>query len=271
MKKTSSLLTVNKKLTLKHKCSQLRQTILQMIFTAGSGHLGGSFSCLDILVVLFDQFIDTHNHFILSKGHAAPALYAVLADKKIINPNLLNTFRQLNSPLQGHPDSRFLPQVKTCTGSLGQGISMAAGMALANKLKNRSSRIFCLLGDGEINEGQVWETALVASHHQLDNLTIVIDKNHLQQTGSTSEILNTEKISRKWRAFNWNVLEINGNNLDQIFWALEKAQIQPQKPTVIVANTIKGKGVSFMENNLDFHARPPTSSELNQALKELKL
>lgn len=271
MKKTSPKLTTSKKLTLKKKCKKLRQTILQMIFTAGSGHPGGSFSCLDILVVIFDQFINKHNHFILSKGHAAPALYIVLADKKIINPNLLSTFRQLNSPLQGHPDCRFLPQVKTCTGSLGQGISVAVGMALANKLKNRTSRIFCLLGDGEINEGQVWEASLVASHHQLDNLIIIIDNNNLQQTGATNEVLTTEKISRKWRAFNWTVLEINGHNLDQIFWALDKVQTVTQKPTVIIANTVKGKGVSFMENNLDFHACPPTKPELDQAIKELEL
>ncbi len=271
MKRTSPKLTTSKKTKLKQKSKKLRQTILQMIFNAGSGHPGGSFSCLDVLVVLFDQFVNKHNHFILSKGHAAPALYAVLASQKIIKPSLLNHFRQLNSPLQGHPDSRFLPQVKTCTGSLGQGISVAVGMALANKLKNRTSRVFCLLGDGEINEGQVWEAGLVASHHKLDNLTIIIDNNHLQQTGPTSEVLNTKKISRKWRAFNWTVLEINGHNFNQIFWALDKSRTVIQKPTVIIANTIKGKGVSFMENNLDFHARPPTKLELKKALKELEL
>lgn len=271
MKRTSSKLTNRKKLILKKKCKKLRRIVLQMIFKAGSGHPGGSLSSLDLLVVLFDSFINKRNHFILSKGHAAPGLYAVLADQKIIKPHLLNTLRQLNSPLQGHPDSRFIPQVNTCTGSLGQGISVAVGMALANKLKKRSSRIFTLLGDGEINEGQVWEAALVASHHQLDNLTVIIDKNRFQQTGSTSEILTTEKIAQKWRAFNWTVLEINGHNLDQIFWGLEKNRIKPDKPTVIIANTVKGKGVSFMENNLDFHGRALNKPELNQALKELTL
>lgn len=280
MKQITPTLTPKEKKRLLQKTKKLRRDILRMISGAGSGHPGGSLSCIDLLTVLFYKYMipptrgrssnTKFNLFVLSKGHAAPALYAVLADQKIIDRGLLKTLRKLGSPLQGHPDSRFLPSAGPCTGSLGQGISVAVGMALAAKLKQQSLRIFSLLGDGEINEGQVWEASLAAAHHQLDNLTAIVDCNGFQQTGACSEILDTSQLAKKWQAFNWTTLSINGHNIDQIHWALEPDRIIPQKPTIIIANTIKGKGISFMESSVEFHGKAPSKKELRQALAELK-
>lgn len=274
-------LTSKQKLNLKIVSKKLRQAVVTMTSAASAGHPGGSLSCIDILTLLSERHLTfttkssrskhhLDNLFVLSKGHAAPALYAMLAHKQVISPTQLKSFRQLGSPLQGHPDLRFLPQAGSCTGSLGQGLSVALGMALGAKLRNSAQRIFALVGDGEINEGMVWEATLTAAHHQLDNLTVIIDHNGFQQTGTTSQILNTDPIETKFQAFNWTTFGINGHDFDQINWALDPDRVVPNRPTAIVAYTTKGKGVSFMEGDIAFHGTPANSNQLKQALNELK-
>ncbi len=257
---------------------QLRRHVITMIATAGSGHPGGSLSAADIVTALYfkvmrhdpknPQWLD-RDRFVLSKGHAAPILYAALAECGYFPVEELSTLRKLGSRLQGHTDRTLTPGVEMSAGSLGQGLSFGIGIALAGSLDKRDYQVYVLLGDGECEEGQIWEAALFAPHHKMDNLTAIVDHNDIQLDGRVCDIMGIEPLVDKWRAFNWHVLEINGHDITQILQALKEAREIKGKPTVIIAHTIKGKGVSFMENNVDFHGKAPTPQEVEIALKEL--
>lgn len=264
---------------LREKAKTLRIEILKMLTEAGSGHTGGSLSAADIVTALYFYKMRHHpddpkwierDRFILSKGHAAPVLYAALALSGYFDKTLLSTLRKLGSPLQGHPCSRKLPGIEISTGSLGQGLSIANGIAIGLKLDSLSSRVYCLLGDGEIQEGQVWEAAMTASHYNLDNLCAIIDNNGLQIDGHCCDVMCVEPIVDKWAAFGWHVLDINGHDMEAIVSALNEAETLKGKPTMIVARTVKGKGVSFFEGKVEYHGLAPTHEELEKALKELK-
>ncbi len=264
---------------LERMAKQLRRHVIAMTATAGSGHPGGSLSAADIVAALYFKIM-RHNpnnpqwperdRFILSKGHAAPVLYATLAECGYFPTEELSTLRKLDSRLQGHTDRTLTPGVEMSAGSLGQGLSFAIGIALAARLDARDYRVYVLLGDGECDEGQIWEAAMASAHFKVDNLTAIVDHNEQQLDGWNREIMNLEPLADKWRAFGWHVLNINGHDIKQILQAAEKAEAMKGKPTVIIAHTIKGKGVSFMENNIDFHGKAPTSEEAERALKELE-
>ncbi len=257
----------------------LRTEILTMLTCAGSGHTGGSLSAADIVTVLYFHTM-RHDHgnpkwrerdrFVLSKGHAAPVLYAALALSGYFDKEILGTLRKIGSPLQGHPCSCKLPGVEISTGSLGQGLSIANGMALGIKMDSLSARVFCLLGDGEIQEGQVWEAAMTAAHYRLDNLCAIIDNNGLQIDGHCRDVMNIEPIADKWRAFGWHVIDIDGHDIAAIADAFHDAQTVKGKPTMIVARTVKGKGVSFFEGKVEYHGVAPSPDELRLAMMELK-
>ena len=257
---------------------KLRRHIINMISAAGSGHPGGSLSAADIVTALYFDIMKhdpanphwpDRDRFILSKGHAAPVLYAALAECGYFPLEWLTTLRKTGTCLQGHTDSLLTPGVDVSAGSLGQGLSIGIGMALAARLDNKNYRTYVLLGDGECDEGQVWEAAMFAPNYQLDNLTAIVDFNTLQLDGFTRDIMNLEPFAAKWAAFKWEVIEINGHDMQQIIDAIRQAKAVKGKPTVIVAHTIKGKGVSYMENNVDFHGKAPTKTETEIALKEL--
>jgi len=257
---------------------KVRKHIIEMLYRAKSGHPGGSLSAVDALVALYFHHMN-HNpkkpldpdrdRFILSKGHAAPALYAVLAESGYFDVKELKKIRQINSMLQGHPVCKCIPGVEASTGSLGHGLSFGIGVALAGKLDKKDYRVYVMLGDGETNEGQVWEAAAVASHYKLDNLIALLDRNYLQIDGNTESVLRLEPVKDRWSAFGWHVIEINGHDFYEIIGALNKATNIQNCPTLIILNTIKGKGVSFMENNVDFHGVPPNEMERNLAIEEL--
>jgi len=263
---------------LKQKAKELRREIVQMLACAGSGHTGGSLSAADIVTALYFSVMN-HNpadpkwaerdRFVLSKGHAAPVLYASLALSGYFEKGLLCTLRRLGSPLQGHPCSKKLPGVEISTGSLGQGLSIANGMALGLRLDGFGARVYCLLGDGETQEGQVWEAAMTASHYRLDNLCAVIDNNGLQIDGRCCDVMNIEPIVDKWQAFGWHVLDIDGHDMKAIVNAFHEASQVKGKPTMIVARTVKGKGVSLFEGKVEYHGIVPTQDELKIALREL--
>ncbi len=265
--------------SLEKKATELRKDIVTMICKSKSGHPGGSLSVIDILTALYYDVmnIDVANpkkedrdRFVLSKGHAAPALYAVLADKGYINKELLGTLRQFGSPLQGHPDMKKVSGVEISTGSLGQGLSVANGMALASRLQNIPYRVYVAMGDGELQEGQVWEAAMTSAQYKLDNLTAFVDYNNLQIDGNVSDIMDVASVEDKFKAFGWNVLTIDGHNFQEILDAVEKAKECKGKPTMIVANTVKGKGVDFMENVCGFHGVAPTEEETKRAIEQLE-
>jgi len=263
---------------LPNQCRQLRQDVLEMIHAAGSGHPGGSLSAVEILTALyFDvMHVDPQNpndpdrdRFILSKGHAAPILYAVLARKGYFDPASLPTLRSLGSPLQGHPHMHMLPGLDCSSGSLGQGLSVANGLAFAAKKLNKSYRTYCLMGDGEVQEGQVWEAAMTAAHFGLDNVCAIVDNNGVQLDGTTAEIMGVEPLTDKFRAFSWHVIDCDGHHLEALLAAFREAEATKGKPTVIVAKTVKGKGVSFMENQCGWHGKAPNEEELAAALAEI--
>jgi len=263
---------------LTEKATQLRKDIVMMINKSKSGHPGGSLSAADIVSTLYfhEMNIDPKNpkmedrdRFVLSKGHAAPVLYAALAEKGYFDKELLKTLRQFGSPLQGHPDMKKLPGVDISTGSLGQGLSVANGMALSAKLDNKSYRTYVLLGDGEVQEGQVWEAAMTSAHYKLDNICAFLDSNNLQIDGVVEKVMGVEPLDKKWEAFGWNVIKINAHNFEEILGALEAAKAHKGQPTMIIAKSIKGKGVSFMENVAGFHGVAPTDEETEIAMKEL--
>ncbi len=257
---------------------QIRKDIITAVYNAESGHPGGSLSIADIMAVLYfkEMNIDPKNpnmadrdRFVLSKGHCAPALYGALAEKGYIPKEDLVTLRKISSYLEGHPDKNKIPGVDMSSGSLGQGISVANGIALAGKLDKKDYRVYSILGDGEIQEGQVWEAAMFAAHYKLDNLTAFVDYNSLQIDGTIQDIMNPEPIADKFEAFGWNVISIDAHDLDQIVNAIETAKTVKGKPTMIVAKSIKGKGVSFMENNVSWHGVAPNTEQYEQAVKEL--
>lgn len=264
--------------SLKNTANTIRQDIVKMVAEASSGHPGGSLSAADILTVLFfnEMNIDPKNpndpnrdRFVLSKGHASPVLYGALAEKGYFPKEELMTFRKINSRLQGHPSMKSLPGIDMSTGSLGQGLSAASGMAIAAKLDNKDYRVYTILGDGEIQEGMIWEAAMSASHFKLDNLTAFLDYNHLQIDGRVEDVMNPAPVDDKFRAFGWNVIIIDGHDLNQIDGAIQEAKRTKGKPTIIIANTVKGKGVSFMENEVGWHGTAPNKEQLKQALEEL--
>ena len=264
---------------LKRLTVELRQTILRMIAKAGSGHPDGSLSMVELLVGLYwyklrhdpqhPAWLD-RDLFFLSKGHGCPALYAVLAYQGYFPKEELLTLRRYPTRLQGHPERGSVPGIEIAAGSLGQGLSMANGVALADRLDERRRRIFCLMGDGELQEGQVWEAAMTAHHHHLDAVCAIIDANQLQQNGPVRDIQDIEPLAEKWRAFGWHAIEIDGHDLAQIMNAYDEAEQIRSKPQVVVARTVKGKGVSFMELNPAWHGVAPKPEELEKALKELR-
>jgi len=264
---------------LQEKSREIRKGIIRMLAAAGSGHPGGSLSAADILTVLFfrEMKLDPANpaweerdRFVLSKGHAAPVLYAALAERGFFPREELLTLRQLGSRLQGHPDMKKLPGVEMSTGSLGQGLSAANGMALAGKLDGAPYRVYALLGDGECEEGQIWEAAMFAAHYKLDNLVAILDHNGLQIDGPITEVLSPEPLDEKWRAFGWQVEIVDGHDRAAIAAALDRARLVKGKPAMIIAETTKGKGCSFMENAVGWHGTAPKAEEAAQALAEIE-
>jgi transketolase len=260
---------------------RIRREIIEMIGAAGSGHPGGSLSAVEILVELYfnRMHIDPKNpkladrdRFILSKGHAAPVLYAVMAEAGYDETPLdkLNTLRKMGSIYQGHPDMRYIPALEASTGSLGEGLSLALGMGIAARLNGGKSRTYVMFGDGEIQEGQVWEAAMAGAFHKLDNIVVIVDNNRIQLDGFVKDIMAIDPLADKWRAFGWHTIEIDGHDLAAIQQALTEAEATKGKPTCLVAHTIKGKGVSFMENNPKFHGTAPNADEVKLALQELQ-
>ncbi len=258
---------------------KIRKHIVEMLYLAKSGHPGGSLSAVEAIVALYfhhmnhnpkDPYDPNRDRFVLSKGHAAPTLYAVLAECGYFDVEELKHLRQINCMLQGHPVCTHIPGVEASTGSLGHGLSFAVGIALAGKLDHKDYRVYVMVGDGETNEGQIWEAASSATHYKLDNLTALIDRNFLQIDGNTEDVLRLESVRDRWSSFGWHVIEVNGHDIEEIIDALLSASEQKNQPTMIILNTVKGKGVSFMENNIDFHGVPPNEMEFKLAMKELE-
>lgn len=256
----------------------LRRHVVEMTHAADSGHAGGSLSAADLITALYFHELrvdparpqwEDRDRFVLSKGHACPVLYAALAERGFFPVEELLTLRQIGSRLQGHPELGTTPGVEACAGAEGQGLSVGIGMALAARMDHKPHRIWVMLGDGENDSGQVWEAAMCAAHYKLDNLIAIVDRNGIQQEGRTEEIMSLEPLADKWKAFGWHVTEINGHDMREILEALELAKATRGRPTVIIAKTIKGKGVSFMEGVVKFHGTAPTDEELALALKEL--
>lgn len=266
---------------LEAKTRLFRREILEMTFKAGSGHPGGSLSAVDIITVLYyhQMRVDPANpqwadrdRFVLSKGHVCPALYAVLAEVGFFPKEALWTLRRPESILQGHPDMRLTPGVEMSTGSLGQGLSVACGMALAARIDKKDYTVYCMLGDGEVQEGNVWAGAMFAAHERLDNLIAILDRNRLQIEGFTEDVMALDPLADKWKAFGWEVLALeDGNDVGQVLTVLDKAVERQGKPKIIIANTIKGKGVSFMENRAEYHGRALSPDEMKRARQELEI
>ncbi len=265
-------------LAYKKTATNIRKHIIEEVHAASSGHPGGSLSCTDILTVLYfhEMKVDVNNpkwadrdRFVLSKGHCAPALYGTLAEKGFFPTDELTGFRSIGSRLQGHPSMKDVPGVDMSTGSLGQGISAAVGMALAGKIDKKDYRVYAILGDGETEEGQVWEAAMAAAHYKLDNLTAFLDHNGLQIDGRITDVMSPESLPEKFKAFGWNVISINGHDCEQIIEAIDQAKKVKDKPTMIIAETFKGKGVSFMENQAGWHGTAPNKEQRDQAIAEL--
>ena len=268
-----------KKQSLAQIANEVRKSVLTEVYSANSGHPGGSLSIADILTYLFFEKIKVNkdnpgdpnrDRFVLSKGHTAPALYAVLAEKGFFPKEDLKTFRNSESYLQGHPDMKGVPGVDMSTGSLGLGVSAACGMAKSAKISGKDYRVYAVLGDGEIEEGQVWEAAMFAGHYKLDNLCLFIDFNGLQIDGSVTDVMNPTPIDKKYEAFGFNVVNINGHDFDEIEKAVKQAEECKGKPTAIICKTVKGKGVSFMENNAAWHGTAPNKEQYEQAMAELE-
>jgi len=269
---------------LKLSADKIRQQVLTMIYNAQSGHPGGSLSSVDLLLVLYKKIMklcqdwcecpewSERDRFVLSKGHASAALYSILCECGYFCSSEICSFRQLGSKLQGHPSNEWIQGVEVPTGSLGQGLSMANGIAMALKLDKIPSKVFVLMGDGELQEGQVWEAAMTSNHYKLNNVIAVIDRNRYQIDGGTEEVMGLEPLADKWKAFGWEVLVIDGHDIGQIYEAYQKAIIlneEKNSPVAIIANTVKGKGVSFMENSASWHGKAPSQEEYNKAMQEL--
>jgi transketolase len=265
--------------TLQEITREIRIDILKMLAEAGSGHTGGSLSAVDLVTALFFSEMryrveepdwEGRDYFVLSKGHAAPLLYATLARAGFFNQAELRDLRKRGCMLQGHPSCVCTPGVEVSTGSLGQGLSMANGLALAARLDGKNSRVNVLLGDGELQEGQIWEAAMAAAHYRLDNLLAIVDNNGLQIDGPVSKVMEIEPLGKKWEGFGWGVLRVDGHNLEDILESFATAREIRGRPAVIIAKTVKGKGVSFFEGKVEYHGVAPTQEELKRALKELK-
>ena len=258
---------------------EIRRDIIQMITAAGSGHPGGSLSAVEILTTLYFGGAMKHDpanpkwaerdRIVLSKGHAAPVLYSVMAEAGYVPKDKLITLRKLGSIYQGHPDVRFIPLLDASTGSLGEGVSIVLGMGIAAKLDNSPSRAYCILGDGESQEGQVWEGAMFGGYHKIDNVCAIVDSNRIQLDGFVKDIMEVEPLMDKWKAYGWHAIDVNGHDIPALQAAFAEAAATKGKPTVLIARTVKGKGVSFMENNPKFHGVAPTKDEAALALKEL--
>lgn len=265
--------------SLKKIAQNVRRGIIDAVYNGKSGHPGGSLSIADIMTVLYfnEMNVDKGNpqdenrdRLVLSKGHCAPALYSTLANYGFFDIEELKTLRNIESRLQGHPDMKHIPGVDMTTGSLGQGLSVANGMAISGKLDNKDYRVYCILGDGEIEEGQIWEAAMASSKYKLDNLCVIVDNNNLQIDGTIEEVMSSYPIDEKFRSFGFQIINIDGNDIDEILKAFEVAKNIKEKPTCIIAKTIKGKGVSFMENRVGWHGKAPNKEEYEQAIKELE-
>jgi transketolase len=264
---------------LKGIARELRITDLEMIIEAGSGHPGGTLSAADMVTALYFHKLrlrpeepdwPERDRFVLSKGHCIPIVYAAMAKLGFFPEQQLKTLRDLGSPLQGHPDRTRLPGIEASTGSLGQGLSVAVGMALAGKMDGAAWRVYCMVGDGETQSGQIWEAGMFAGRHGLDNLCAILDNNQVQQNAKVTEILDIEPVVAKWRAFNWHVREIDGHDMEQILDALDEAELVHDRPSMIVSHTVKGKGVSWMELNPAWHGKAPDGEKAEQALAELR-
>ncbi len=264
---------------LEKKAKEIRKGIIEAVYSAKSGHPGGSLSIADVMTVLYfnEMNIDEKNpkwedrdRLVLSKGHCSPALYSSLAERGFFEKEKLKTFRNINSNLQGHPDMNKVPGVDMTSGSLGQGLSVANGMAIAGKLDNKNYRVYAILGDGEIEEGQIWEAAMASNKYKLDNLCVIIDKNNLQIDGTTEEVMDSSPLDEKFKSFGFEVIVIDGNSILEIMKAFAKARTIKNKPTCIIAKTIKGKGISYMEDKAEWHGKAPNEEQYNQAIGELK-
>lgn len=273
MKRTENIIE------LKRTANRIRQDVVRMIGEAGSGHPGGSLSAADIVTALYFNEMrhdparpdwPDRDRFILSKGHAVPVLYAAFMEAGYLSRDLLPTLRKLGSPLQGHPDRRTVPALEASTGSLGNGLSIGLGYALAARLDNRDYRVYVMMGDGENQEGQVWEAAMWAGYQKIDNIVAIVDYNKQQLDNWVIKILDLEPLQAKWAAFNWHTIVIDGHDMSQVLAAFRQARETKGKPTCIIANTVKGKGVSFMENNVEFHGLAPTPEQVKQAISELE-
>ncbi|HNV34795.1 MAG TPA: transketolase [Bacillota bacterium] len=271
-------LTIDEKALVEEKAKLLRKDVLRMVASAESGHPGGSLSCADIMAVLYfrEMRIDPENpkdpdrdRFVMSKGHASPVLYAALAERGFFPVEELMSFRKIDSRLQGHPSMKALPFVEISTGSLGQGISAANGMAIAAKMDERPVRVYVMIGDGEMQEGELWEAAMTAVHRKLDNLVAILDYNGLQIDGSIEEVKSLTGIPGRFRAFGWHVIEIDGHDPYAIAGAFDEARTVKGRPSMVIARTVKGKGVSFMEGEAGWHGKAPKPEQLEQALREL--
>lgn len=270
-------ITENDILDLKEKARRIRRNIIEEVYSAQSGHPGGALSCADILTVLyFNQMnIDpskkddpNRDRFVLSKGHASAALYATLVERGYFAEEELKNFRKMGEILQGHPDMKHIPGVDMSSGSLGQGLSVANGMALSSKMDEKGFRVYCLVGDGEIEEGQIWEAAMTSSHYKLDNLCVIVDNNGLQIDGEVSKVMSIYPVKEKFESFGFEVFEVDGNNIDELISVFQKAKTVKGKPTAIVAKTIKGKGISYMENQACWHGKAPNEEQYNLAMRE---
>lgn len=264
--------------TLKKTANESRRWILKMLTEAGSGHPGGSLSIIDVITTLFfrEMNVDPKNptwknrdRFVLSKGHAVPALYATLALRGYFPIEQTMTLRKLGSPFQGHPDVVRMAAVEACTGSLGQGLSIAQGMAMGARMDKNNARVYCVIGDGETQEGQIWEAAMSIPMHKLTNICVFLDLNKLQIDGNVKDVMDLGQIEKKFEAFGWNSFRIDGNDIEQIVGALDRARKETTKPTMVIADTVKGKGVSFMEGGLKWHGVSPNKEELKKALAEI--
>lgn len=264
---------------LKRIANHIRHDIVTMIGEAGSGHPGGSLSAVEVVTALYFNHMrhdpakptwPLRDRFILSKGHAAPVLYSALVEAGYLPRDLLHTLRKLGSPFQGHPDKRMLPMMEASTGSLGNGLSIGIGYALGARLNAVDYRVYVMLGDGEVQEGQIWEAAMWAGFHKTDNLCVILDYNQQQLDNWVAKILDIDPIEAKWKSFNWNTIVIDGHDMAAVLDALRRAGEVKNKPSCIIANTVKGKGVSFMEHNIEFHGMAPTAEQVKQALEELE-
>lgn len=265
-------------ISLQEKAKEIRKGIIEQVYKAQSGHPGGSLSIADILTVLYfkEMNLDEKNplweerdRLVLSKGHCSPALYSCLANRGYFQKEELQSFRKIESKLQGHPDMNKVPGVDMTSGSLGQGLSVANGMAISAKLDNKKYRVYCILGDGEIEEGQIWEAAMASSKYKLDNLCVLIDNNNLQIDGTIEEVMSSYPIDQKFKSFGFEIINIDGHNIDEIIKAFEVAKNVKGKPTCIIAKTTKGKGVSFMENQVGWHGKAPNEEQYNKAINEI--